>query len=80
MTCAACLTFETNRKTGAFQKGCAECDARHLAIGQPFWESMRRGNITDGYRRLLDILGGKEWEKLHQNVKRVAGLIRGEVV
>ena len=78
--CSACQAFKANHKTGAFQKGCAECDARHLAIGQPFWESMRGKNITAKYRRLLDAIGGKEWEKLHINVKRYASLIRGEVV
>jgi hypothetical protein len=81
MTCPACLTFETNRKTGSFNSKCKACRTRSIAQGQPFFQSMQAKRRTAEYRRQLEVQFGKAGvENGHVEVKRVAGLIRGEVV
>lgn len=46
MTCKACA----NPAGGLLIAGCRGCDLRDIAQGPEFFESMRHGRLTDGYK------------------------------
>jgi len=70
VNCEPCTLAQDNPRTGIFQSGCLECQARMLAHSPHFYESSQSNTLTPSYRNALRAVFGEDWRKGHELVKQ----------
>ena len=66
MSCQACA----DPQSGLLIDGCRNCALRDIARGPEFFNSMRHGRLTDGYKAAVRALG--DVAAVHEEVKAVS--------
>ena len=69
MTCTACTAAESDPQTGRYNANCDACSVRAVAQSQQFFSARAAGEITAGYRALLNAVFGDKWQDGHERVK-----------
>lgn len=69
MTCTACAAAEADPQTGRYNAHCDACTVRAVAQSPQHFESRKAGQITPGYRAMLEKLFGADWQAGHERVK-----------
>lgn len=72
MICWGCESAEADPNSARYVSNCPECEARALSWAPMFYEAMKWKRMTPDYMNTLKDIAGKDWEALHQRVKKWA--------